>query len=80
MARLGGDGHDPHAVVPHLLGLGSEVVPLIDVHAAALRPRADALSLSLRDRSCVALARARGIPDMTADRAWRSLAVGVAAR
>ncbi|MBM3540590.1 MAG: type II toxin-antitoxin system VapC family toxin [Alphaproteobacteria bacterium] len=45
--------------------------------AAALRPRTRALGLSLGDRACLALARLRGFPVLTADRSWASVAVGV---
>lgn len=80
LGRFARDGHDPHVVARRLLNLGIEVVPFADDHpalAAALRSRTDALGLSLGDRACLALAQARGIPAMTADRAWQSLDAGV---
>lgn len=45
---------------------------------AALRPATDPAGLSLADRACLALGLARGVPVLTADRAWRDLDVGVA--
>jgi PIN domain nuclease of toxin-antitoxin system len=36
--------------------------------------------LSLGDRACLALAQSRGIPALTADRAWLGLDVGVEIR
>ena len=41
------------------------------------RPKTDPLGLSLGDRACLALAQARGLPTLTADRAWRELRIGV---
>ncbi|HEU4459635.1 MAG TPA: type II toxin-antitoxin system VapC family toxin [Methylibium sp.] len=38
--------------------------------AAGLRPATQPLGLSLGDRVCLALARERGLPAVTADRAW----------
>ena len=42
--------------------------------AGALRLVTRALGLSLGDRACLALGQARGLPVLTADRAWGSLA------
>jgi PIN domain nuclease of toxin-antitoxin system len=39
-----------------------------------LRPVSRALGLSLGDRACLALARSRNVPAMTADAAWQGLA------
>lgn len=38
--------------------------------AAGLRPATRAFGLSLGDRACLALARLRGVPALTADREW----------
>jgi len=35
------------------------------------------MGLSLGDRACLALARARGLPALTADRSWNGIDVGV---
>jgi ribonuclease VapC len=48
--------------------------------AARLRPLTHHLRLSLADRACLALARLRRCPVMTADRAWRALRLGVEIR
>jgi ribonuclease VapC len=45
--------------------------------AAGLRPATAAFGLSLGDRACLALAKARGACVLTADRRWRDVAVGV---
>lgn len=42
-----------------------------------LRRETRAAGLSLGDRACLALARRRGLPAMTADRAWADVDVGV---
>jgi ribonuclease VapC len=52
------------------------VVPLTEAQAqrsAELRPVTRALGLSLGDRACLALAADRGLPALTADRAWAEL-------
>ncbi len=46
--------------------------------AAALEPAGRPLGLSLADRCCLALAAARRLPVLTADRAWQHLSVDVA--
>ncbi len=45
--------------------------------AASLVPITRPLGLSLADRACLALAIERGLPVMTADRAWAGLDIGV---
>jgi PIN domain nuclease of toxin-antitoxin system len=83
LGRFARDGHDPHPIARRLGSLGIEPVSFSEDHAvlaAALRTHTDPLRLSLGDRACLALAQARGIPAMTADRAWQDLHVGVAVR
>jgi ribonuclease VapC len=59
---------------------------VIDFDAAQARMAGDlryltrARGLSLGDRACLALARALGVPAMTADRAWAGLKVGIEIR
>jgi len=48
--------------------------------AADLRVPTRARGLSLADRACLALAQLRGLPAMTADRAWSGLEVGIEVR
>jgi PIN domain nuclease of toxin-antitoxin system len=45
--------------------------------AAGLAQMTGAAGLSLGDRACLALARERRIPAMTADRAWNRLQLGI---
>lgn len=45
-----------------------------------LLPRTRALGLSLGDRACLALAIERKLPVLTADKAWKSLRLGVEIR
>lgn len=48
--------------------------------AADLHPRTRAVGLSLGDRACLALGRTRGLPVLTADRAWEAADVGIEIR
>lgn len=76
LSRFARDGHDPRPVSAQLQAAGIEVVPFLPEHAAlaaALVPVTQAAGLSLGDRACLALAMARGIPALTADRAWSVL-------
>ena len=57
--------------------LGMEPVPLSVEQAqlsAALRSTTRAAGLSLGDRACLALARERGLPAVTAERRWPEIA------
>ncbi|MDB5445122.1 MAG: PilT protein-like protein [Phenylobacterium sp.] len=47
------------------------------VEAGLLERATRAHGLSLGDRACLALARARGLPALTGDRAWARVDVGV---
>jgi ribonuclease VapC len=56
--------------------LGLEVAPLTEAQgqrSAEFRPASRVLGLSLGDRACLALAAERGLPALTADRAWARL-------
>jgi PIN domain nuclease of toxin-antitoxin system len=48
--------------------------------AGALREATRTRGLSLGDRACLALARMRGLPALTADRSWAELDLGVEVR
>jgi ribonuclease VapC len=80
LARFVRDGHDPSDLPTRLAGAGVRLVSFGLDHAAVaaeLFPATRPLGLSLGDRACLALARSRGIPAMTTDRAWRRLDIGV---
>jgi PIN domain nuclease of toxin-antitoxin system len=80
LGRFARDGHDPRAVLERLSATAIELVPFGPDDAAtvaALVPKTRKLGLSLGDRACLALATARGIPALTADRSWVGLEVGV---
>ena len=80
LARLVDLGGDPVEItaraLPAAAAAAVEVVPFDDAGAretARLRAKTRSLGLSLADRAALALAKSRGIPVLTADRAWRSL-------
>jgi PIN domain nuclease of toxin-antitoxin system len=60
--------------------LGLEIVPFSDEQArlsAEFRPATRGAGLSLGDRACLALARDRGLPAVTAERRWAEIADAV---
>lgn len=80
LGRFARDGHDPNLVARRIASTPIELVPFEAQDAALaaqLTPEARRLGLSLGDRACLALALARGIPALTADRDWAKLDVGV---
>ncbi len=63
-----------------LSGLNVEVAPLDSEHAfltGDLHRQTRAKGLSIADCACLALARARRLPAVTADQAWRGLDLDV---
>jgi ribonuclease VapC len=63
--------------------VADEVVSFTEEQArltAELLPRTRALGLGLGDRACLALAIQRKLPVLTADKAWKSLRLGVEIR
>lgn len=81
IGRFVRDGYDAHVVLRRFASSRIEIVPFSAADAAlaaSLIPRTQALRLSLGDRACLALALARGIPAVTADRCWSRLEIGVA--
>jgi ribonuclease VapC len=63
--------------------IGLDVVPFDEEQAylsAMLRSATRAKGLSLGDRACLALAKARELPALTADRVWAELDVGIDVR
>ena len=71
----------PAAEIREVVGsIGVEIVPFDEPRAydtASLRSLTRAKGLSLGDRACLALARERGVPAVTADRAWAALDLGI---
>lgn len=80
LGRFARDGHDPNLVARRIASTPIELVAFgapDAALAAQLLPATRSLGLSLGDRACLALALARGIPAMTADRDWLQLEIGV---
>jgi len=82
MARLVERGEPVDAALAHPLPGGGTValVPFDEIQAketASLKLPTRRLGLSLADRACLALARMRRLPVMTADRAWTSLYLSI---
>ncbi len=80
IGRFVRDGHDADPVLRRLTATAIEIVPFTAADAAlaaSLIPATRALGLSLGDRACLALALARDIPAITADRVWIQLQIGV---
>ena len=76
LTRFARDGHPVAAVLQRLETYTIEWVPFDDAHAAevaTLWPQTHRAGLSLADRACLALALDRGLPVLTADRAWAGL-------
>jgi ribonuclease VapC len=83
VARLVERGVPEAAAVTILLGLKLSTVNFdfaTACRSGALRPATRAFGLSLGDRACLALARERACPAMTADRAWAGLDLGIEVR
>lgn len=63
--------------------VGLDVVPFDEDQAfvsAFLREATRSKGLSLGDRACLALAKARRLPTLTADRVWAELEIGIEIR
>jgi PIN domain nuclease of toxin-antitoxin system len=80
IGRFVRDGHDARTVLHRLTSTSIEIVPFTAADAAlaaSLVPVTRPLGLSLGDRACLALALARRIPAVTADRTWARLKIGI---
>lgn len=82
-SRLSDEGLNPTEWHYSLAMLELEVVAFDEsqaFQAGRLRRSTRHRGLSLGDRACLQLAAMRGLPAVTADRAWRELDVGVEVR
>lgn len=80
IGRFVRDGHDARTVLDRLTSTNIEIIPFGAADAAlaaSLVPKTRPLGLSFGDRACLALALARRIPAVTADRTWARLNIGV---
>ena len=80
IGRFVRDGHDARTVLQRLTSTTIEIVPFTTADAAlaaSLVLQTRALGLSLGDRACLALALARRIPAVTADRTWARMHIGI---
>jgi PIN domain nuclease of toxin-antitoxin system len=78
--KLTKDGLSRSEVDEVVGALECEVVPFdraTAIEAGLLRAATHRIGLSLGDRSCLALAAARGLPVYTADRDWATLDLGI---
>jgi ribonuclease VapC len=81
LGRLARDGRALHAVLEQIEQMGIAWIAFdreVAIEAAALLPRTAPLGLSLGDRACLALAKLRNLPAVTADRTWARLDLDVA--
>jgi PIN domain nuclease of toxin-antitoxin system len=80
IGRFVRDGHDSRMVQQRLVQSPISFVPFTTEDAAiaaALIPHTQPFGLSFGHRACLALAQARGIPVLTADRVWQEVDCGV---
>ena len=78
--RLVDHGQTPALAADHVFSLGLTIVAFDLAQAqvaSALRVQTRARGLSPGDRACLALGKLRGLPVLTADRAWGELALDV---
>jgi len=80
---FGRAGQDVPLIAKNLLAMPVELVEFTTAHAtiaAELAHMTREAGLSLGDRACLALARERRIPALTADRAWTRLQLSIEIR
>lgn len=80
IGRLIRDGVSAQAATAQVRGLPCQISAVdeaVGVRAGELFEQTRRTGLSLGDRICIALAERRGASAMTADRAWRTLDLGV---
>jgi PIN domain nuclease of toxin-antitoxin system len=81
LGRLARDGRALDQMLDQLDRMGIAWIDFdreLAIVAAALLPQTAPFGLSLGDRACLALARMRRLPAVTADRAWARLDLGIA--
>jgi len=83
LGRFARDGFNPIDALKRIRQTSIAIVPFDEDQAAlaavlipAVRPKV----LSMGDRACLALAVSRGMPALTADRAWAGLNLGIEIR
>jgi ribonuclease VapC len=79
-ARLGATAQEIGAMLSPLALRVIEADADLAFEAGMLRPLTEAAGLSLGDRFCLALARRRDVPALTADRAWLGLEAAAGVR
>jgi ribonuclease VapC len=80
LGRLARDGRTLDQMLDRLDQMGIAWIDFdrqLAIGAAALLLPTMPFGLSLGDRACLALARLRGLPAVTADRAWAKLDIGI---
>jgi len=83
VAKLAEHGMPEDAIHVVIDSLGVTVAPFGAPQAyitGMLQPQTRPSGLSLGDRACIALGRSRGLPVLTADRAWATLDLDVDVR
>jgi len=82
MQKARSHGVDVADLEEELTHLGVEFAAFTTADAAAAADlwHRGARSLALADRACLATARVRGLPVVTADQAWSALDLGIAVR
>lgn len=78
--KLSDEGMSQNDIAATIKNCGFEVYPVTYADAlaiGALRPLTKSAGLSLGDRSCLALAAKLGLPAITADKAWATIAGAV---
>lgn len=77
MSKARRDGVAPEVTLSKLQRLGLTLVDANSEQAVRSAALASIADLSLGDRFCIALAQARGVPVVTADRIWAAHDFGV---
>lgn len=83
LGRFARDGHDVESALGVIAATEIVIVPFEAsdaAEAAELLPATLGRGLSLGDRACLAVARSRALPALTADHDWEGLRVGVDVR